>query len=164
MSFPPSNKGKKMYKKNNKIYFEYDDFEAAVEDVASLIEKENKKVHLVAPYRGGLPLGVRLSNQCNIPLSILDYQRLDGNKENSKNVSMMKNAGICVSDVIYLIDDIADEGITITKSLEYLREKFPLVSIKVYTIFGNDEKHNPDWKYTCKHFGDWIVFVPFEGK
>jgi hypoxanthine phosphoribosyltransferase len=150
-----------MYTENDKVYFESHDFEYAVAEVSTMIERERNKVHLVAPYRGGLPLGVRLSNQCKVPLSILDYQRLDGDSE---EVSVIKNASISSSETIYLVDDIADEGITINKCLEFLSKEFPNNKIVVYSIFGNDEKHPPKWKYTFKHLGDWIVFIPWEGK
>jgi len=153
-----------MYTEKGKVYFEWEDFEIAVAESDALIKIEQSignNVHLVAPYRGGLPLGVRMSNQCKIPLSILDYQRLDGD---SKTVSMMKNAGINDDDVIYLIDDIADEGITINKCLEFLTTEFPHNRIEVYTIFGNANIHNPSWRYSFRHDGDWVQFIPFEGK
>jgi len=150
-----------MYTKDNKVYFEAEDFELAVYDVSEMFKQEKNNVHIIAPYRGGLPLGVRLSNQCNLPLSILDYQRIDGD---SKEVSMMKNAGICSDETLYLIDDIADEGITINKCLEFLNKEFPNNKVEVYTIFGNSDKHTPKWKYTFNHLNDWIVFEIWEGK
>jgi len=156
-----------MYMKNNKVYFEYSDFDYAVGQVAELIKKERDigyEVHIVTPYRGGLPLGVRLSNQCNVPLSILDYQRLDGTSNESKVVSMMKNAGIKEDDVIYLVDDIADKGVTINKCLGFLSTEFPRNTLKVYTIFGDKLIHNPSWKYSFEHNKKWIQFIPWEGK
>ena len=117
--------------------------------------------HLVTPYRGGLPLGVRLSNELDVPLSILNYQRYDGD---SKEVKFMYNAGISSSECIVLVDDIVDEGVTITKSVEFLREQFPMNKILVYTIFGNDKNHNPSWNYSFTHTGKWITFLPWEGK
>ena len=151
-----------MFMSHNKVYCEAPDFEIAVKDVAEMIndEKIYNDVHVIAPYRGGLPLGVRLSNQCKVPLSILDYQRLDGDSE---IVSFMKNANINSSETLFLVDDIADEGITLNKCLEFLQKEFPGSKIVIYTIFGNNEKHNPKWKYTFKHEGNWIQFVPWEG-
>ena len=149
-----------MYTKNNKVYFDADDFEYAEAEVTTMISREKDDVHLIAPYRGGLPLGVRLSNECNVPLSILDYQRLDGD---SKEVSIMKNVGICSNEILYLVDDIADKGITINKCLEFLIQEFPNNRVIVYSILGNDEIHPPKWRYTYKHTGDWVVFGPWEG-
>jgi len=153
-----------LYNKDNKLYFESQDFEVCVQDLSNIINKKttNSEVHLVTLYRGGLPLGVRMSNQLNLKLSILDYQRLDGDK--TKEVEMMKDAGISSSEIIFLIDDIADEGISIGKSLKFLYKNFPSNPIFVYTIFGNDRKHNKDWLYAYEHLGQWVQFIPWEGK
>lgn len=152
-----------MYTENEKVYFTGDDFEVAVQDIVNTINKDNNSKHIVTLYRGGLPLGVRLSNQCNLPLTVLDYQRLDGKGANLKEVSIMKNADISSSETLYLVDDIADEGITLRDSIAYLNEHFPNNKLVVYTIFGNNKKHDPKWKYTYEHKGDWICFGPWEG-
>lgn len=153
-----------MYTENEKVYFEASDFEKAVDEISSIISNEPRDKHIVTLYRGGLPLGVRLSNQLDLPLTVLDYQRLDGKQDTSKEVSIMKNANISSSETLFLVDDIADEGITIRESVKFLNEHFPNNKLVVYTIFGNDEKHDPKWKYTFEHKGDWIVFIPWEGK
>ena len=151
-----------MYEKDNKEYFEAVDFDNAVQDVKTLIDLETKNIHLVTLYRGGLPLGVRLSNEFNLPLSIINYQRLDGNGDAS--AKFMYNAGIQSSDCIFLVDDIADHGISLRDSLEFLRMNYPETKIVVYSIYGNDEIHDPKWKYSVKHTGKWVVFIPWEGK
>ena len=148
-----------MYNKNNKLYFDAGDFETSVKDVINLIQSETKKVHIITLFRGGLPLGTRLSNELNLPLSILDYQRLDGD---SKIVKFIKDSNIKKDEIIYLVDDIADEGSTVSKALEFLKD-ICTNKIQVYTIFGNNQKHNSSWKYSFKHSGDWIVFGPWEG-
>ena len=148
-----------MYNQDGKLYFEYSDFEESIEDIISKINKKSNN-HLITLYRGGLPLGVRLSNELNLPLSLLDYQRLDGD---SLEVTMMKNANISSDQTLILIDDIADEGITITKSVEYLYKHFPNNPVQVYTIFGS-KKHDSKWMYTYEHNKEWVVFIPWEGK
>jgi len=143
-----------------KEYFTHNDFEECVSIIERQIKLERKDVHLVTLYRGGLPLGVRLSNSLNLPLSILKYQRYDAH---DNDVQMMHNEGISSSDTIYLIDDIADEGISITKSLEYLHDKYPNNKVQVFTLIGK-ESHPKEWKYVLEHSGRWIVFETWEGK
>jgi hypoxanthine-guanine phosphoribosyltransferase len=152
-----------MYKENDKLYFESHDFEVCVQDLSNIINrrKNDTDIHLVTLYRGGLPLGVRMSNQLDLKLSILDYQRLDGDP--NKEVSMMKNAGIVSNETIFLIDDIADEGISIKKSLDFLNKEFPNNPIFVYTMFGSDKRLS-NYIYTFEHSGEWVVFIPWEGK
>jgi len=153
-----------LYHSSGKVHFEPEDFEEAVQDFGVHFSLTNpisktEEYSLVALYRGGLPLGVRLSNQFNLTLSIVDYQRLDGD---SSEPAFIKN--IVKSDNIILVDDIADEGITISRTLEFLKKEFPKKEILVYTIFGNNKKHPSGWKYTFLHHKEWIQFVPWEGK
>ena len=147
-----------MYKKDNKTYYEWSDFEDCIQVCGVYIENETRKVHIVTLYRGGLPLGVRLSNEYNLPLSILDYQSYNGN---SKEVSMMKNAGICSSDVLYLVDDIMDSGNSIKKAKEFLNKEFPDNKIEIFTIFGSNKKfQGTSFQYV--HDKEWIIFKPWE--
>ena len=147
-----------MFENNNKTYFEASDFEEAVEDCKTIINGLYNPT-LIAPYRGALPLGVRLSNECDLKLNIIDFQRYDGD---TKEPTLIKNDNIAVNETLFLIDDIADEGVTISKCLEYLKKEYPLNKIKVYTIFGN-KKHPKEWNYTYEHKGQWIQFIPWEG-
>jgi len=150
-----------MYTENNKEYFTHNDFEGCVNTIEKDIKKQKKNVHLVTLYRGGLPLGVRLSNSMNLPLSILNYQRYDGNKE--PEMEFMHNAGISSSDMIYIVDDIADEGVSIKETLKFLQPLFPQNAFSVYTLIGKSE-HPKEWKFCLEHSGNWIVFEPWEGK
>lgn len=115
-----------------------------------------KNGHIVTLYRGGLPLGVMLSNRYNIPLSILDYQSYDGN---SKEVDFIKNSNVTSNETIYLVDDIADTGNSIQKALDYLYKNFPYNKIVIYTIVGKNT--NPrKWNYSIE-YRNWVVF-PWE--
>ena len=120
--------------------------------------KSQNNLHIVAPYRGGLPLGVALSNRLDAPLSILDYQRYDGETE---EVSFMKNAGIEVTHKIILVDDLVDEGITIDKCYEFLSKEYPHNDIEVLTIFGRPG-YRKKYNYMREHPKKWIHFDPWE--
>ncbi len=126
-----------------------------VDDIVTDLELE-ANAHVITLYRGGLPLGVMLSNRYGINLSILDYQSYDGN---SKDVRLMKNAGIKDNEILYIVDDIADTGNSIEKSLEFLHKTFPNNEVRIFTIVGR--KHNPpEWKYSIE-YKNWCIF-PWE--
>lgn len=147
--------------KNNISWDKFDEcIGLLIYDLKSSYDINSNNTHIVTLYRGGLPLGVSLSNKLKVPLSILDYQRLDGVDKESQEVSFIKNANIKEDCTILLVDDIADEGITIRKSIEFLNEHFPKNKIIVYTLIGN-KKHNKDWKYSIENNGNWQVF-PWE--
>ena len=130
--------------------------------------KENitgvQKPHIVSLYRGSLPIGVQLSNSLNAPLSIIDYQTRDGK---SKKPKLLKNAGITASDLLVVIDDICDSGVTFKLTEEYIKSWFPNNQIIFWTVLGSKE-HPEHYKYSIEHPKDetsgekaWIVF-PWE--
>lgn len=143
-----------------KHIYSFSDYSQDIKLLANMINEESRETHIVTPYRGGLPLGVALSNKTDSPLSILEYQRYDGN---TKEVKLMHNANISSNELLILIDDLVDEGITMAKSVEFLRREFPNNPVKVFTIFG---KHDIDFPvkstYLREHPGRWIHFEPWE--
>lgn len=123
-----------------------------------------QKPHIISLYRGSLPIGVQLSNYLNIPLSIIDYQMYDGD---TKEPKLIKNAGITADDLIILIDEICDRGITLKLTEKYIREMFPYNKILIYTIVGSKE-HPKHYHYSIEHEVNqftkekaWIIF-PWE--
>jgi len=147
-----------MIEHEGKYYYPQQDVEKCIADIAQYI---TNKTHIITFYRGGLPLSVRLSNQFNLPLSILDYQTYDNNVKTKNNVSVsfMKNAGIKEGEDLLIVDDIADSGDTINTALKFLEMNYSDSNNKktVYTMIGNNEKHPKEWKYKFKHLG-WSVF------
>lgn len=123
-----------------------------------------QKPHIVSLYRGSLPLGVKLSNKLQAPLSIIDYQSYDGK---SKKPELMKNAGITAEDLLVVIDDICDKGDTLRLTEEYIKAWFPYNKILIYTIVGSKE-HPKHYHYSIEHEVNqftrekaWVVF-PWE--
>ena len=142
-----------------KLYYEWTDFEQTITEFGELV-RTHRNPHILTLYRGGLPLGVRLSNQYNLPLSILDYQSYDGD---SKEVTMMKDAGIKPNETLYLVDDILDTGNTFKRVLDYLKDNFPKNKICVYAIFGDKHKY-PEYNFWYhRNDNEWVVFEPWEG-
>ena len=139
-----------------KIEYSWQDFDKDVETIIKYINKKsNKKKHIVTLYRGGLPLGVTLSNKCNSPLSIIDYQRLDGNSENPKPIFIINK--IKDGDHIFLVDDIYDTGKSMNESYKFLSLKYPNSDIEGITLVGSGNQ----FFYTTQHKEDWIKF-PWE--
>lgn len=137
--------------------YTYEQFDKDIEYLVRFIKQHNID-NITALYRGGLPLGVRLSNECNLPLSIIDFQRYDGN---SVIPNLIKYANIYEANNILIVDDIADKGISLNMTIKYLsniNEKF-----NVMTLYGSN-KHSDKWKYIHEHDGEWVKFIPWEGK
>lgn len=150
-----------------KYYYTHEMYEEDISKIKDIIGDKTKyaSVHLVSLYRGSLPMGVRLSNELDLPLSIIDYQTRDGE---SKEPVLIKNAGILRSDVLYVLDDIYDLGLTMNKAREYLMELFPFNRIEGITLVRNkaNEHLHKDcaWVQSLRTTnGEWVVFEDWEG-
>jgi len=141
-----------------KFIYTYDDFNEDIQTMITVLKNNTSlyaNLHIVTPYRGGLPLGVTLSNKLQSPLSILKFQRYDGKDD---EVTFMHNAGIYASDIVVLVDDLVDAGVTMEKCHQFLKDQFPNTRIIPFTLFGSERFTG---NYVKQHPGKWIVF-PWE--
>lgn len=154
-----------MYQKNDKTYYEWKDFEECVTQCGVEIENSIKPYRLVGILRGSITLLHRLSNEYNLPYTLMSYNTYDENNNKSLKDEMkhvFNSTPISVDEVIYIIDDIADTGDTINKTIEWFHEHYPNNKISVFTIFGNADKF-PGWCYQQRHNSEWVIF-PWEQK
>lgn len=117
-----------------------------------------QKPHIISLYRGGIPLGIKLSHKIPAPLSIIDYQSYDDFTQNTNTESkpiFIKNAGITANDLLVIVDDICDTGNTLKLTEEYVKKIYPYNKIIVYTIVGS-KKH--PYYYSIEHDDKWIIF------
>ena len=142
---------------------------AEFDDDMMRIVSEIKSLHLphiVAPYRGALPMGVYLSNKLNLPLSIVDYQSRDGFVGAPKEPVLIKNAGIMSNQTLVIIDDIYDTGLTLNKIRDYLFSEFQETRVKGYCLHRNVRNqvlhsHYADWVTTINDTKKWVQY-PWE--
>lgn len=146
-----------------KKYLTEQEIDNSLMDCIDLVKQNTtgvQKPHIVSLYRGSLPLGVKLSNKLQAPLSIIDYQSYDGK---SKKPELMKNVGVTAEDLLVIIDDICDKGETLKLTEEYIKAWFPYNKILIYTIVGSQE-HPKHYNYSIEHPKDntgekmWVVF------
>ncbi len=143
-----------------KVYYTASDFDRDINLILERLAKE-ENIHLVSLYRGSLPLGVRLSNITSAPLSIIQFQTRDGNDSEPK---LVVDKEIKPDECIVLLDDILDTGLTLQKTYEFMRKKYPKNKIIGFTLFLNLQYNILlDW-CTSLNFseGEWIVFEPWE--
>ena len=140
-----------------KFNYSWKDFDEDLSYFQAVVEG-NKINHVVTLYRGGLALGLALSNRCNLPLSIIKYQSYDGK---DKKVKFIHKANIKKTDNIIVVDDLADTGNSIVKVTSFLREQ-GYSNITVCTIHGNrDFKNKFGWLYCREKNPGWEIY-PWE--
>ena len=114
-----------------------------------------KNLHLIAVYRGSIPLTVHLSNLLKCEMSIIKLETKNGNVEEAKFVSN----NIKENDRLVVLEDIYDTGNTIRLIQQMMNVKYKDHSIRYYSLFG--KKNGAGVVYLKETNNKWIVF-PWE--
>ena len=137
-----------MFKKDDKIYYTWRDYEADISQVRNL-----EFDHVVGIYRGSLPMAVHISNVFDVPMSIVGFQTRDGKDDEPYMIKVGPHP-----EKMLIVDDIYDTGLTMKKVIRYLTH-YSVDRIQGFCLFG--KKNNFNVSYANEHDGSWIVF-PWE--
>ena len=137
-----------MYRKDDKIYYDWIDYSHDIKEVNAL-----EFDHVVGIYRGSLPMAVHISNVFDVPMSIVGFQTRDGK---DKQPYMIKSGDAPTK--LLIVDDIYDSGYTMKEVIKMLSH-YSANKIQGFCLFGKDN----DVNVSCAniHDGSWIVF-PWE--
>jgi len=115
-----------------------------INNFTTLIQMEYPMYHdvkLLAFYRGGLPVGVRISNIQETPLHVIFLQTRDkGNLDYEPIIYPNVNISDELTDLV-VIEDIIDSGKTIEKFMKIVEEKYPnIYDVHIFAIVGDSNK------------------------
>lgn len=165
----------------DKIYYSDKMFKEDMLQFKRKFSKPNAKKFdtVIAPARGGLTFGTKVSHMLDIPLGIIDYQRLDSNKSNKEGNQRVRmaiepvgknDAPFWTMKSILLVDDICDTGKSVERIYKFLKIVNPDAEITVICLFGNTgavkylEEHCSEVKlmYIHDNKDQWVVFGTWE--
>ena len=86
--------------------------------IQDMADANYKPEHIVGVVRGGLPLGVHLSNYYNIPMTTILWQTRDGGNK-QYDMDVVNETILRERKQVLLVDDINDSGLTFTELLEF---------------------------------------------
>ena len=150
-----------MFKKDDKTYYTWHDYEADIHQI-----RDFEFDHVVGIYRGSLPMAVHISNVFDVPMSIVGFQTRDA--EDKEPYMIYRKGGLKSNTTnILVVDDIYDSGYTMKKVIEslshyrWISSTYPTAaySIQGFCLFGKENKLNIS--YANEHDGSWVVF-PWE--
>ena len=116
--------------------------------------------HLIALYRGSLPMTTHLSNIIPCDMSIIDFQSYDVTDGVVKEPKWILNK-TREFDTLIVLDDIFDSGRTIEKVRAFLKEERPDSYVECHVLVGGKTAAAAEVFYYTEHTGDWVVF-PWE--
>ena len=126
-------------------------------DVKSLKEtlSDIENLHLIAVYRGSIPLVVHLSNLLDCEMSIIKLQTSNGRETKPQFLSN----NIKEKDNLVVIEDIYDTGKTIGLIQGLMEKEYNNHSVSYYSLFGN--KNDVGVIYLKEKNNNWVIF-PWE--
>jgi hypoxanthine phosphoribosyltransferase len=149
------------------LYISWDEYHQNIEKLAVQIDRSGWQFdQIVCLAKGGLRVGDILCRLFRQPLAILytssyggDNNQVRGKLTISQNLAMMTAT---LGDHILLVDDLADSGVTLAKSVQWIQERYSIAEIRTAVIwYKGASEIEPD--YYVEYYPDnpWI-HQPFE--
>jgi len=136
----------------DKLIITFDEYNKIVEKLAILIHKTYKPTVLVGIMRGAAPIIDILSRILKLPIAYIVIQSYSGEGMEDKQGQLMFARDISSLaedkdfDRVLLIDDLSDTGLTLNKSIEWLKNYGPTKN------FINEVKTACLWKKKSSTF------------
>lgn len=123
---------------------------------AAILNHEKKLDEIVAIGRGGLSIGLILSDFLKLPLSSITIQSYTDIKKQGI-LTVTQTLGKEIRDKhILLVDDNADSGKTFLRAISYLKEFHPKRITTAALFYKPWSTYQPD--YSAKLTKRWILF------
>ena len=126
----------------DKLIITYEEYKKVVEKLALEIEKKYKPTVLVGIMRGAAPIIDILSRIFKLPTAYVVIQSYSGDTVQDKQGELIFARDISAIATnedfknVLLVDDLSDTGLTLNKSIEWLKEYEPVkdhISCLLYT-------------------------------
>ena len=155
------------------IYISWDDYHNKIESLAKKVYQDNCKFNqIICIAKGGLRVGDIFSRLFNVPLAILSVESyhggIDSIKDQQGQFTFSRDLAKTTPNLgshILLVDDLADSGKTLTKSIKWLELFYGFYfeeKIKTAVIWHKStSKFLPDYCVDYLEDSPWI-HMPFE--
>jgi hypoxanthine phosphoribosyltransferase len=149
------------------LYISWDEYHCHIEKLAVQIDRSGWQFdQIVCLAKGGLRIGDILCRLFRQPLAILyassyggTNNQLRGELKIATNLAMTTET---LGDRVLLVDDLADSGITLEKSLLWLHDRYSIAEIRTAVLWYKDSSLlKPDYYVEYLADNPWI-HQPFE--
>jgi hypoxanthine phosphoribosyltransferase len=139
----------------------WEEFGKLAERLLAKIERNGAHFDLVVGVaRGGVPLSMVVADRLRVPVDFVNvksYRKLGKRGEVKILSTLLSDAK---NKDVLLVDDLVDEGETMKKLVEYLKEKYSPVRLKTAVLYRKPwSRFEPD--YSVGVTKAWVVF-PWE--
>jgi hypoxanthine phosphoribosyltransferase len=115
------------------LYVSWDEYNKLIEQLALAVHESGWRFDsLLCLARGGLRVGDVISRIYDMPLAILaasSYRAAAGTRQGSLDIGeFITMTGGSLKGRLLLIDDLVDSGVTLTRVIEHLHERYPSIA------------------------------------
>ena len=153
---------------SNKLIISFEEYLDTVEKLALKIHQNYKPTVLVGIMRGAAPIIDILSRILKLPTAYIVIQSYSGKGIEDKQGKLMFARVICLLAVpkdfnkVLLVDDLSDTGLTLNKSIEWLKNYNPIKDhieeIKTACLWKKKSStFTPDFCSVLLSHDPWIV-------
>ena len=152
------------------LHISWDEYNKKIEELAMQIHTDGYKFNqIVCIAKGGLRVGDVLSRIFDVPLAILSVESYtgDGVKDTQGGITFSRDLAKTTPNIgsrVLLVDDLADSGVTLEKTLEWLEHYygFYMEEIRTAVLWSKAiSKYKPYYAVDYLKGNPWI-HQPFE--
>jgi hypoxanthine phosphoribosyltransferase len=138
----------------NNYNYTFEEYESDVKSLRNTLS-EIKNIHLVAIYRGSIPIVVHLSNLLNCEMSIIKLETSNG----ASSAPYFLSNNFKETDNLVVVEDIYDTGKTIGLIQQLMKDEYSNHSVSYYSLFG--KKNDVGVEFLKENNKKWVTF-PWE--
>ena len=150
------------------LHISWDEYRSKTEDLAKQIHKDGWQFNqVVCIAKGGMRVGDVMARIFDVPLAILSVESYKGEGIKNKRGAITFSRDLAktspnIGSKVLIVDDLADSGITLKKSIDWLNKYKPIKGkikdIKTATLWKKKKStFEPDFCAVKLDADPWIV-------
>ena len=155
----------------SELHISWDEYHKKTEQLAVKVHDDGGEFNqVVCIAKGGMRVGDVFARIFNVPLAILSVEsyRGEGVKNQRGSITFSRDLAKTTPNIgskVLLVDDLADSGITLKKSIDWLQHSYgfyldePVRSAVLF--YKSVSKYKPDYYIDYLADSPWI-YMPFE--
>tara|TARA_B100000686_G_C16383262_1_gene758631 strand:+ start:229 stop:738 length:510 start_codon:yes stop_codon:yes gene_type:complete len=153
------------------LYISWEEYHKKTEELAIKVHDDGWKFNqVVCIAKGGMRVGDVFARIFNVPLAILSVESYtgDGEKKNRGAITFSRDLAKTTPNIgskVLLVDDLADSGITLKKSIDWLQHFYGFYleePVRTAVLFYKSvSSFKPDYYIDYLEDSPWI-HMPFE--
>ena len=155
----------------SELHISWDEYNTKTEKLAAMVHKDGWEFNqVVCIAKGGMRVGDVFARIFNVPLAILSVESYKGDGVKNKRGAVTFSRDLAkttpnIGSKVLLVDDLADSGITLKKSIDWLQHFYgfyldePIITGVLFEKSVSSFK--PDYRVDFLEDSPWI-HMPFE--